>query len=193
MKSIFKACGLCAIVTFAAMSCNNSTKQENAQVQDSAEMQRLEAAKADSLAKVAAAQAEAARIDSLRQDSIQKAEKAAEFANHLPDGKKLGSQNGAGMARYLKSLGFKGSYQNLGNEFDEASKGSFSFASEDKKCSVSWDQDFNLSTIRVTITGDAEALQKFYNQAKKLITRYGEGGTDVSLKGNTVVIESFGA
>lgn len=148
--------------------------------------------RADSLAAVEASiqedlkAAEQARLDSIRQDSIAKAEND-KFLNALPDPKKIVWDAKAG--KYLKSLGFEGSSK--GNE--DYAEGTYTLTMGDKTCKVHYTSEFNVGDTEVTITGDDDALDKFYKKASKMKASYEEGGTTVEKKGNTIYISSFGA
>lgn len=173
--------GAAAVLLMASCSGNGSAEKTEKTGEDSARI-------SDSIAQVEAAQAasEKAHQDSLRADSIQKAEADA-FYNKLPDPKKIVWDVNAG--KYLKKLGFSGSSR--GDE--ESAEGTYTLTDGDKTCKVHYTTEFNIGDTEVTITGDEEALNKFYKRASKMKASYEEGGTTVEKKGNTVYISSFGA
>lgn len=170
--------GIAAIMLMASCSGNGASEKAK---EDSTRI-------ADSIAQVEAEQAaaEQARLDSLRADSIKKAEADA-FYNKLPDPKKIVWNNKAG--NYLKKLGFSGTTH--GDE--DYAEGTYILTDGNKTCKVHFTTEFNIGETEVTITGDDNAFKKFYKRASKMKATYIEGGTDVTKKGNTIYISSYGA
>ena len=175
--------GVTALLLMTSCSGNGTTEKAS---DDSARI-------ADSIAQVenAKAAAEQARLDSIRQDSIRqdsiKKAEADAFYNKLPDPKKIVWDVNAG--KYLKKLGFSGSSH--GDE--ENAEGTYILTDGDKTCKVHFTTESNIGDTEITITGDEDALNKFYKRASKMEASYEEGGTTVEKKGNTVYISSFGA
>lgn len=170
--------GAAALFLMASCSGNGPTEKTK---EDSVRI-------ADSIAQVEAAQAaaEQARLDSIRADSIKQAEADA-FYNKLPDPKKIVWNEKAG--NYLKKLGFSGNTHG-----DEGyAEGTYILTDGDKTCKVHFTTESNTSDTEVTITGDDNALEKFYKRASKMRASSFEGGTEVKKKGNTIYISSFGA
>ena len=169
-----------AIVIFLMASCSGNGASEKAN-EDSIRI-------ADSIAQVEAAKvaAEQARLDSIRADSIKQVEADA-FYNKLPDPKKIVWDGKAG--NYLKKLGFSG---NTHGDEDYA-EGTYILTYGDKTCKVHFTTEPNEGDTEVTITGDDNALEKFYKRASKMRASYFEGGTEVTKKGNTIYISSYGS
>lgn len=172
-----------AVAVLLVVSCSGNGNSERSR-EDSASM-------ADSIAQVedAKAAAEQARLDSIHQDSLRadSIANAEAFYKKLPDPKKIVWDANAG--KYLKKLGFSGSSH--GDE--ENAEGTFILTEGNKTCKVHFTTEFNVGDTEVTITGDEDALNKFYERASKMKATYEEGGTTVEKKGNTVYISSFGA
>ena len=173
--------GVAAVLLMA--SCSGKGDSEKAS-EDSARM-------ADSIAQVEAVKAatEQARLDSIRQDSIRadSIANAESFYKKLPDPKKIVWDVNAG--KYLKKLGFSGT----SHGDDVNTEGTFILTEGDKTCKVHYTTESNEGDTEVTITGDEDALNKFYKRASKMKATYEEGGKTVEKKGNTVYISSFGA
>lgn len=184
----FSFIALCFLgISAIAVSCSgnsNSEKQREDSIRDADSIAAVEAAQADALKAEQQAQ-----LDSLRQDSIAKGE-SDDFFNSLPDPKKIVWDMKAG--KYLKSLGFEGSTKII-NADEEESEGTYTLTKGDRSCKVHFTTEFHEGVTKVTITGDDEALSKFYKKASKMKATYEEGGTTVEKKGNTVIIDSFGA
>lgn len=189
MKKCFIYAVLMAM-TMSTVSCGSSAKDEAAAAADSARIaqQAVAAAKA----------AEQARLDSIRQDSIMqdsiKKEQAQAFLAKLPAPRQLLSLGHVDVRNYLKSLGFSGSMKTVYDLGEEGGKGTFSLdAGDGRRCTVIYDSSVYPETIiSVTVVGDKEALDAYFNKAKKLRASYYEGATEVTRGGNTVKIRSFG-
>ena len=183
MKKTFIFASLFMMLLCVATSC--ASKENTEKLREDSIRQ------ADSIAAVEAAlQAqEQARLDSIRQDSIAKAE-VENFFKALPDPNKIVWEMNAG--KYLKSLGFEGSTKII-NKDEEESEGTYTLTMGDRVCKVHFTTTFNEGDTEVKITGDEDALTKFYQKAAKMKATYEEGGTTVEKKGNTVIISSFGA
>ena len=179
-----------AVALLALASCGGGKSDEAAKADSARQADSIAAVQ--KAAEQAAQAAEQARQDSLRQDSI---DKAQAFTNALPDPqimlKKTGKQRGS----YLSSLGFKGSQKTTYDEMmgGEYSSGNYTFSVDGKTCTIKWDEDFNQTTITVTINGDETALNAFYAKSKKVTNSGMESGCNTSKSGNTITIDSFGA
>lgn len=156
-----------------------------------AEKEREESAHiADSIAneEVAKVVAEQAHLDSLRADSIQKAE-AESFYNSLPDIKKLAVSDNKKVTNYLRSLGFQGSFKEKGSEEDWRADGTFTLEKGQRKCVVKAHIDGYYQDYNITITGDEDAKNMYYDKTKK-ITRTSYGSPiKTKLKDNTIVVD----
>lgn len=163
----------------AMISCANSGNADKEQKDSTTQT--------DSVAEVVneAQDAEQARLDSIRQDSIANAQ-AEEFYKALPDPTKIVWQLEAG--QYLSSLGFKGSTKGQEDERE----GNYTLTMGDKTCKVHFSLDSNEGEAEITIDGDEAALDKYYKRALKMRATYEEGGTDVTKKGNKIIIHSYG-
>lgn len=145
--------------------------------------------RADSIAKVEAAKAaaEQARLDSLRTDSINKAE-AESFYNSLPKLKKLATFDEKKVTKYLHSLGFNGTFKVEGMEEDWRANGIFTLERGERKCVVKAHISGYFEDYDITITGDAEAVDRYYKECKKVTrTSYGTP-IETKLKDNTIAI-----
>ena len=172
--------GAAALLLMASCSGNRTTEKAS---DDSART-------ADSIAQVetAKAAAEQARLDSLRTDSI-KHEEEKLFYNSLPNIKKLAVSDHKKVTKYLHSLGFKGAFKEKGMEEDWRADGTFTLEKGQRKCIVKAHIDGYYQDCSITITGDDEAKEKFYKEAKKITrTTYGSP-IRTKLKGNTIVVE----
>lgn len=127
-------------------------------------------------------------LDSLRADSIQKKEEKS-FYNSLPNIRKLVETEFRKETKYLHSLGFKGSFQERGKEEDWLAEGTFTLEKGQRKCVVNAHVDGYSECYKITITGDDEAKELYYNETKKYTrTKY---GTPIKnkLKGNTIIVD----
>lgn len=145
---------------------------------------------ADSIAQVEDAKiaAEQARLDSIRKDSINNAE-ADLFYNSLPNIKKLAIGDHTKITKYLHSLGFKGSYKELGKEEDWRAIGTFTMEEGQRKCTINafvsgYDESYD-----ITITGDDEIKDKYYKETKKIKHTIYDCTIKPKLKGNTIAID----
>ena len=154
------------------------TAQDTAAQGDNTEMQANtpEASQTD----VAAAAAE----------TVQKEEEASIDAA-IPNYKKFFSENGSiGLAKYLKSLGYKGSEKAKTNEFGEDKVvGKFTYQAGNKSIKINYEQIMGSMVSKITIDGDDTAFDKFYKDAKKLQCHGDWYDCKVSKKGNTVTID----
>lgn len=187
MKKLF----LFAAIAISLASCggksgNDAEAQRQDSIKQAAEQARIDSIRRDSLERVA----EQARLDSIRQDSIQRAETIARV---VPNPKKLYRTDSPKIAKYLKNLGYSGNYHEKGLGF---SKGDYTYSDAYISITIKWETRFEFAYeehTNVTITGNDEALNSFYRKALKLSDDGGScGGTDVSKKGNTVTINSYG-
>ena len=144
-----------------------------------------------------------------KQDTLSQAQEKTQlleekdFANKIPDPLKLLKKED----KYLKSLGYKGNLKKSKNAspgYTESQKGTFVFSSGSKKCEISlfreyekWGNEIACDhyEYKVTISGDDNDLENFYNKAKKL--RVEDDGTygfssRVEKKGNSVILSGGG-
>ena len=178
MKKLFFG----AVMMLLMASCAEKGSSEKAR-EDSARI-------ADSIvqAETAKAAAEQARLDSLRTDSI-KHEEEKLFYNSLPNIKTLAVSDNKKETKYLHSLGFKGAFKEKGMEEDWRADGTFTLEEGQRKCIVKAHIDGYYQDYSITITGDDEAKEKYYNEIKKITrTTYGSP-IRTKLKGNTIVVE----
>lgn len=144
---------------------------------------------ADSLAQAEASRAasEQALRDSLQTESIKKAE-AEFFYNSLPSIKKLAVDDHKKIAKYLHSLGFKGSFKEEGMEEDWRANGTFTLEEGQRKCIVKAHVDGYYQNYDITITGDDEAKEKYYQETKKITRTNNVVEIKTKLKDNTIVV-----
>lgn len=174
--------GATALLLLGACSGSNSSKNEN---QDNDSIETM--APAQKPEDVSASQ-EQARLDSLRTDSIRQAE-AELFYNSLPNIKKLAISDDKKEAKYLRSLGFKGSFKEKGMEEDWRADGTFTLEEGQRKCVVKAHIDGYYQDYSITITGDDEAKEKYYKETKKITRTTYDSPIKTKLKGNTIVVE----
>lgn len=124
------------------------------------------------------------------------------FANSIPAAKSLLKENKK-VDAYLKSLGYEGSYRKIKgveNNYASGTTGSYTLEVNGKTCKVVWYEGESADsgcydfTTEVTITGDADALAKFYKDAKKQKPKdlHYESYFDVDKKGDKVIINTGG-
>ena len=122
---------------------------------------------------------------------------AKDFYNSLPDPSKIVWDESAGS--YLKTLGFKGTTETTFNGEEDETSGTYTLKMGERECIVSFKSLSNYGTTDITIKGDREALEKYYQRALKLARSYedeetdGESGTEVTKEGDTITILSYGA
>lgn len=105
----------------------------------------------------------------------------------LPDPKRLLKEGDP--AKYLKSLGFKGSQKEKTNEFGETTLvGKYSFNAGNKSISIRWENLMGTDEWDVTIKDDDQALEEFYSKAKKQQGKGTYWEIKVKKSGNTVKI-----
>lgn len=184
--------GVMALILLASCSGNGGTDKSR---EDSI-LRADSIRQADSIAAAEVAlKAQQAMQDSIRQDSVRNDEA---FANALKALEHLPSSGN--LDKYLKGLGFTGSSKSsVRSEYDDAEgfdrevdvqKFNYTLTlgnksikyQRDIQSTMSWDTDEE----KVTIEGDEDALNNFYNNARKR-------GDEVTKKGNTVTIFSAGA
>ncbi|MCH5318686.1 MAG: hypothetical protein J1E38_03125 [Paramuribaculum sp.] len=188
MKKLFYFAAGLLVMAGMAVSCTGTGSKADQEREDSIR-------RADSIAKVEAAikdsiaKAEAARLDSIRQDSIAKAE---EFSKALDALKEMTLTENSG--KKLKELGFTGSTRE--EQSGQVKKLNYTLTVGSKTCKVSYTVDSTeayCETEKITVEGDDEWLEEFYQKSLKRKGGGPEWFCDVTKKGNTVTIESCGA
>lgn len=167
--------GVTAIILMASCSSNGISEKAH---EDSARI-------ADSIAQVEDAKAAA---EQARLDSINKME-AESFYNSLPNIKKLALSDDKKETQYLHSLGFNGSFKVEGMEEDWRANGTFTLEEGQRKCIVKAHIDGYNQEYNITITGDDEAMDKYYAETKKIKRTVYGSPIKTKLKGNTLKIE----
>lgn len=113
----------------------------------------------------------------------------------IPDPGKLMDSNEV-VDSYLKGLGYTGSYSTFSENGKEGSNATYTIKAGAKKCVVNIEKEDKYSnsylissckTFKVTITGDAAALNDYYQKA----LQYNDGMYSASKDGNTVTIEEY--
>ena len=94
------------------------------------------------------------------------------------------------MAKYLKSLGYKGKSRTVKTIDGDKYIDDYSFTSGNKSIKVHYEVLMGCEGFNVTINGDEKALKEFYKQAKKLQGRGDYWYVNITKKGNTVSMDA---
>ena len=144
--------------------------------------------KPDSMATVAPAEDTVDNV-TLQQPVVNKKTEGESFYISLPDIKKLAISDPKKESTYLHSLGFQGSFKEQGMEEDWQANGTFTLQEGQRKCVVKAHIDGYYQNYDITITGDDEAKEKYFNKTKKITrTKYGSP-IKTKLKGNTIAVD----
>lgn len=106
----------------------------------------------------------------------------------LPDPKRLLREPNP--SKYLRSLGFKGSYKTEPTVDGDRYVGKYSFEAGNKSITVRWENLMGSDEWDVTIMNDDKALEDYYSKAKKQQGRGEYWEIVVKKKGNTVKMYS---
>ena len=120
--------------------------------------------------------------------SINEEKDSNEILAALPDPKRL--LNEGNPTKYLKSLGFKGSYKTVQTMDGDKYVGNYTFEAGNKSITVRWENLMGSDGWDVTINNDTKALDNYYSKAKKQQGRGEYWEIGVKKKGNTVKMYS---
>lgn len=144
-------------------------------------------------------------IDSPTSDTVEIAESADTadptqlFLDKLPAPRKVIINNMKKRGKYLSKLGFKGKEKfvplvpddNTNPYNNDYYKGKYTLKGDNGEvCTIEWEEE-NYDLIYNTVTGNKEALQRYYNLWKKERMKSLTWEAKVSLKGNTIKYDSF--
>lgn len=126
----------------------------------------------------------------MQESSANSEDESEAFYNSLPNIKKLTSMNDEKKeAKYLHSLGYKGSFKVQGMEEDWRANGTFTLENGTRKCVVKAHIDGYYENYEIIITGDDAAKEKFYNEVKKVKRTKYDSPVKIKMKGNTIYID----
>lgn len=180
MKSF---CFITVIILLSLLSCQNSNPIDKCN-QDSSFIPN-ELTETEVTNQMSDQFKEKAKLDSFQRDSITKAnEEKKKFLEKIPDPNKILKHYCMDSEKYLQSLGYKGKIKPIDIE---SAEGNFSYKVGKYSCKMYLGGDECEEIIIATIS-DKEALEIYYNKAKKLAFKKKYEYCNVSKKGNKVTI-----